>query len=63
MMHSHGSHQNNDLKRWKVLILVVMDDALAPLWRPYQVAICGVLILVVMDDALAPLLKAVFLMV
>ena len=55
MMHSHSSNINPYFKGFFVLILVVMDDALA---RGFFLQVLEgysrVLILVVMDDALAP---------
>ena len=55
MMHSHQDDQEHASVEWReVLILVVMDDALALLVNEPHVKLYWVLILVVMDDALAP---------
>ena len=52
-MHSHKPHASM-LKTGKlVLILVVMEDALAQTKNHEKDVICSVLILVVMEDALA----------
>ena len=53
MMHSHWNVLNDKDFKLFVLILVVMDDALAPWKRRSLVLTLWVLILVVMDDALA----------
>ena len=53
MMHSHCCLQLNRLKPLVVLILVVMDDALALYEISSKARKVQVLILVVMDDALA----------
>ena len=52
MMHSHGKNEM-EFDSFEVLILVVMDDALALKPQITQVKKQTVLILVVMDDALA----------
>ena len=54
MMHSHLVVFDQEVVARYVLILVVMDDALAPVVRWLDRYIKRVLILVVMDDALAP---------
>ena len=53
MMHSHIDKDKFKFDQKFVLILVVMDDALAHNMETPFVSICHVLILVVMDDALA----------
>ena len=53
MMHSHVVNESAKVVENKVLILVVMDDALAPLSNDSSLGVGEVLILVVMDDALA----------
>ena len=55
MMHSHYYRGYHEDDAWMVLILVVMDDALAHSHMNYLLSNFKVLILVVMDDALAPL--------
>ena len=56
-MHSH--HTETTTKRYEkaVLILVVMEDALALCRKNVLLQVKRVLILVVMEDALAPLGK------
>ena len=57
MMHSHQRNVQRDGSTGGVLILVVMDDALALPSNTERVLTAVVLILVVMDDALAPIFK------
>ena len=54
MMHSHLGDLDKKVHLFRVLILVVMDDALAHMTAVESCWILIVLILVVMDDALAP---------
>ena len=53
MMHSHSEPDSTFDGSEEVLILVVMDDALAPSMKCSPCSKTTVLILVVMDDALA----------
>ena len=53
-MHSHGEKIENKATAQVVLILVVMEDALAHIKNKDMEKLKMVLILVVMEDALAP---------
>ena len=53
MMHSHREKKQDSPEEEGVLILVVMDDALALKMKILKTNSTDVLILVVMDDALA----------
>ena len=53
-MHSHTKFEQAKRENEHVLILVVMEDALAPIKKKRKKEIYKVLILVVMEDALAP---------
>ena len=52
-MHSHRNFTADEISAVEVLILVVMEDALALLKRALKYGSLTVLILVVMEDALA----------
>ena len=52
-MHSHASVHVVKDRNSKVLILVLMEDALAHMWHEFYVTAWFVLILVLMEDALA----------
>ena len=52
-MHSHACSEFKIKKEESVLILVVMEDALAPTMSTKKLTALLVLILVVMEDALA----------
>ena len=53
-MHSHSAEKGQGRYSGGVLILVVMEDALALILKVYFQKMVKVLILVVMEDALAP---------
>ena len=53
-MHSHGADAASKIFPQIVLILVVMEDALAHIKNKDMEKLKKVLILVVMEDALAP---------
>ena len=60
MMHSHIGINIPEINCFDVLILVVMDDALALQCFDIPVSEISVLILVVMDDALALVFISLF---